>query len=96
MAITRSFVTGEKKKDKDTKEVVKTSAKVPESRPLVMRPEPVEIEHKRTFKKDGKTLIIVESPAKSKTIEKFLGDDYVVKASMGHLRDLPKMQMVYN
>ncbi len=93
MAITRSFVTGEKKKDKDTKEAVKSSAKAPESRPLVMRPEPIEIEHKRTFKKDGKTLIIVESPAKSKTIEKFLGDDYVVKASMGHLRDLPKMQM---
>ena len=93
MAITRSFVTGEKKKDKDTKEAVKSSAKAPESRPLVMRPEPIEIEHKRTFQKDGKTLIIVESPAKSKTIEKFLGDDYVVKASMGHLRDLPKMQM---
>lgn len=93
MAITRSFVTGEKKKDKETKEAVKSSAKAPEPRPLVMRPEPIEIEHKRTFKKDGKTLIIVESPAKSKTIEKFLGDDYVVKASMGHLRDLPKMQM---
>ena len=93
MAITRSFVTGEKKKDKEAKEAVKSSAKAPEPRPLVMRPEPIEIEHKRTFKKDGKTLIIVESPAKSKTIEKFLGDDYVVKASMGHLRDLPKMQM---
>ena len=93
LAITRSFVTGEKKKDKETKEAVKSSAKAPESRPLVMRPEPITMEHKRTFKKDGKTLIIVESPAKSKTIEKFLGDDYVVKASMGHLRDLPKMQM---
>ena len=93
MAITRSFVTGEKKKDKEAKEAVKSSAKAPEPRPLVMRPEPIEIEHKRTFKKDGKTLIIVESPAKSKTIEKFLGDDYVVRASMGHLRDLPKMQM---
>ena len=38
----------------------------------------------------AKTLVIVESPAKSKTIEKFLGKNYTVKASMGHLRDLPK------
>ena len=35
-------------------------------------------------------LVIVESPAKAKTIEKYLGKDYQVKASMGHLRDLPK------
>ena len=40
----------------------------------------------------GKTLLIVESPAKSKTIEKFLGKNYAVAASMGHLRDLPKSQ----
>ncbi|MBS7223839.1 MAG: type I DNA topoisomerase [Clostridiaceae bacterium] len=38
-------------------------------------------------------LVIVESPAKAKTIGKYLGPDYVVKASMGHLRDLPKKKM---
>jgi len=39
-----------------------------------------------------KTLVVVESPAKAKTIEKFLGANYAVMASMGHLRDLPKSQ----
>ena len=38
-------------------------------------------------------LVIVESPSKAKTIGKYLGSDYVVKASMGHLRDLPKSVM---
>lgn len=38
-------------------------------------------------------LVIVESPAKAKTIGKYLGTDYVVKASMGHLRDLPAKTM---
>lgn len=38
-------------------------------------------------------LVIVESPAKAKTIEKYLGRGYKVKASMGHLRDLPKSKM---
>ncbi|GIN61515.1 DNA topoisomerase 1 [Robertmurraya siralis] len=37
-------------------------------------------------------LVIVESPAKAKTIEKYLGKKYKVKASMGHIRDLPKSQ----
>jgi len=38
-------------------------------------------------------LVIVESPSKAKTIGKYLGPDYLVKASMGHLRDLPKSTM---
>src|SRR6476620_10540348 len=37
-----------------------------------------------------KHLVIVESPAKARTIEKFLGKDYSVKSSFGHIRDLPK------
>jgi DNA topoisomerase-1 len=38
----------------------------------------------------SKNLVIVESPAKAKTIEKFLGSDYIVRSSFGHIRDLPK------
>ena len=37
-----------------------------------------------------KNLVIVESPAKAKTIEKYLGKDFSVKSSFGHIRDLPK------
>ncbi|MEK8130243.1 type I DNA topoisomerase [Paenibacillus filicis] len=39
------------------------------------------------------SLVIVESPAKAKTIGKYLGSKYIVKASMGHIRDLPKSQI---
>src|SRR5690625_3090230 len=38
-------------------------------------------------------LVIVESPAKARTIERYLGKNYTVKASMGHVRDLPRSQM---
>jgi DNA topoisomerase I len=40
-----------------------------------------------------KTLVVVESPAKAKTIEKYLGGDYAVRASYGHIRDLPKSKL---
>jgi DNA topoisomerase-1 len=41
----------------------------------------------------SKGLVIVESPAKVKTLEKFLGGDYVVKASVGHIKDLPEGEL---
>ena len=44
-------------------------------------------------KKAARNLVIVESPAKAKTIGKYLGPDYEVRASMGHLRDLPKSKL---
>ena len=43
--------------------------------------------------KKAENLVIVESPSKAKTIGKYLGEDYQVKACMGHLRDLPKSTM---
>ncbi|GHU67615.1 DNA topoisomerase 1 [Clostridia bacterium] len=42
---------------------------------------------------DGKTLVVVESPSKAKTISKFLGSGYKVVASVGHIRDLPKSKL---
>jgi len=42
------------------------------------------------LKEKSKNLLIVESPAKAKTINKILGDDFQVKASVGHIKDLPE------
>jgi DNA topoisomerase I len=41
----------------------------------------------------SKNLVIVESPAKAKTINKILGNDFIVKASLGHIRDLPQKKL---
>lgn len=48
---------------------------------------------KKTATKAKKNLVIVESPSKAKTIEKYLGTGYKVVASLGHIRDLPKSQL---
>ena len=41
----------------------------------------------------GKNLVVVESPAKAKTIGKYLGSDYIVMASVGHIKDLPTKEL---
>ncbi|MCA8917704.1 MAG: type I DNA topoisomerase [Planctomycetes bacterium] len=48
---------------------------------------------KKAGARRGKPLVIVESPAKAKTINRYLGGGYVVKASVGHVRDLPKSKL---
>lgn len=57
-----------------------------------VRPKP-KLEKPAVPPKNAKNLVIVESPAKAKTIERFLGADYKVLASRGHLRDLPRNQL---
>src|ERR1035438_2166259 len=66
-----------------TKKAVKAAVEVEE-----VVPEPKAVR--------GKTLVVVESPAKAKTILKYLGPQYVVKASIGHVKDLPKKTLGVN
>lgn len=95
MSIKRTIVVGEdKEKNKKTRK--KSSGTITiknKTRASVSKIKTLKKTEPRKFVEDGKVLIIVESPAKSKTIEKFLGNNYKVKASMGHLRDLPTSQM---
>ena len=50
----------------------------------------------KTTSKKEKSLVIVESPAKSKTIRKILGDNYQIEASFGHIRDLPQKNLGFD
>jgi DNA topoisomerase-1 len=59
----------------------------------VPAPDPVQIRKKKEQRKRKGKLVIVESPAKARTVGKFLGKDYTVKASVGHVRDLLRSQL---
>lgn len=102
LSIKRSIVIGESKDSSEETTKKKRKQPVKESltpvgivhdKSIISTSIPPEQREPRVYNPNGKILVIVESPAKSKTIEKFLGPNYIVKASMGHLRDLPKSQM---
>ena len=87
-----------KKTDKVAEEKVKTSADTPKkkapsktAKKTASKKSPSKAKGSKNFKQyEGKTLVVVESPAKAKTLEKILGNTYKVLASVGHVRDLPK------
>ena len=67
-------------------------ATTPKAAPKASAPKAV-VRPARKAAAGGGSLVIVESPAKAKTIEKYLGPDYTVRASYGHIRDLPKSNL---
>lgn len=81
--------TAKKPAAKSTKTATKTAAKTVKSSSKTTEKEPKEAKATKTSKGKEKALVIVESPAKSKTIKKILGDSYQIEASYGHIRDFP-------
>lgn len=81
------------KKSTAKKPAKKGSAKKATKKTTKKKPAKKKKAKKRKGPPRGKPLVIVESPAKAKTINRYLGGGYVVKASVGHVRDLPKSKL---
>ena len=83
-----------KKDAEPTKETKPTKTKASkETKPKKAEPEEKEEKKEKRVGGQLKGLVVVESPAKARTIKKYLGPNYIVTASMGHVKDLPKNRM---